>query len=40
MMIGWNYKGPFHIWEKETKEEKAAAADDQDLMDYRAEEVE
>ena len=26
-MIGWNYKGPFHIWEKETKEEKAEAAE-------------
>jgi transposase len=24
-MIGWNYKGPFHIWEKETKEEKEDA---------------
>jgi len=26
-MIEWNYKGPFHIWEKETKEEKAEAAE-------------
>ena len=26
-MIGWNYKGPFHIWEKETVAEKAAAAE-------------
>jgi len=24
-MIGWNWKGPFHIWAKETKEEKAEA---------------
>jgi len=26
-MIGWNYKGPFHIWEKETKEDIAVAAE-------------
>ena len=25
-MIGWNYQGPFHIWEKGRKEEKADAA--------------
>jgi len=24
-MISWNWKGPFHIWAKETKEEKAEA---------------
>ncbi|KAA8912036.1 hypothetical protein FN846DRAFT_773547 [Sphaerosporella brunnea] len=24
--IMWNYKGPFHIWDPKTKEERAAAA--------------
>jgi hypothetical protein len=24
-MIGWNFKGPFHVWEQETKQGKEAA---------------
>ncbi|KAA8892805.1 hypothetical protein FN846DRAFT_788800, partial [Sphaerosporella brunnea] len=24
--IMWNYKGPFHVWDPETKEEREAAA--------------
>ena len=26
-MIGWGWKGPFHVWEPETKAERDEAAD-------------
>ncbi|KAG0638678.1 hypothetical protein HOY80DRAFT_1077327 [Tuber brumale] len=31
-MIGWNYKGPFFIWEEESQQEKKEATEEIDLI--------
>ncbi|RPA92102.1 hypothetical protein L873DRAFT_1711571, partial [Choiromyces venosus 120613-1] len=36
-MISWNWKGPFHIWAKEMKEEKAEAKKGVEEWNERAE---
>jgi len=31
-MIGWDYKGPFYVWEEESQQEKKEAAEQMDLI--------
>ena len=39
-MIGWGWKGPFHIWESESKEEREEAAKQIALLPQAAQEKE
>ena len=39
-MIGWGWKGPFHIWESESKEEREEAAKQIALLNQAAQEKE
>ena len=38
--IGWNWKGPFYVWSKESKEEKVKAVEDMKAWNKKAEEEE